>query len=37
MARGDARGIFWNGPFMPGFFKRFEVHLPVVERSVTDD
>lgn len=27
---GDARGIFWNGPFMPGMFKRFEVHIPVV-------
>lgn len=26
---GDARAIFWNGPFMPGFFKRFEVHIPV--------
>lgn len=33
VARGQARGIFWNGPFTPGFFKRFEVHLPVVERS----
>ncbi|MFU8848948.1 MAG: heme-binding protein [Opitutales bacterium] len=31
-ASGEARGIFWNGPFTPGFFKRFEVHLPVVER-----
>lgn len=28
-AVGEPRGIFWNGPFMPGFFKRFEVHLPV--------
>jgi len=28
-AAGDARGIFWNGPFMPGFFKRFEVHIPI--------
>ncbi|MDP4610419.1 MAG: heme-binding protein [Opitutales bacterium] len=26
---GEARGIFWNSPFMPGFFKRFEVHIPV--------
>lgn len=32
-ASGEARGIFWNGPFTPGFLKRFEVHLPVVERS----
>lgn len=30
---GEARGVFWNGPMMPGFFKRFEVHIPVVERS----
>ena len=28
-AIGEARGIFWNGPFIPGFFKRFEVHIPV--------
>ena len=26
---GDARGVFWNSPFMPGFLKRFEVHIPV--------
>ena len=26
---GDARGVFWNSPFMPGFIKRFEVHIPV--------
>lgn len=26
---GKIRGIFWNGPFIPGFFKRFEVHIPV--------
>ena len=28
-ATGEARGVFWNGPFIPGFFKRFEVHIPV--------
>ena len=28
-ATGVPRGIFWNGPFTPGFFKRFEVHIPV--------
>lgn len=28
-AVGEPRGIFWNGPFTPGFFKRFEVHIPV--------
>jgi len=26
---GDAYGVYWNGPFTPGFMKRFEVHLPV--------
>lgn len=26
---GPARASFWNGPMMPGFFKRFEVHIPV--------
>lgn len=26
---GEARGIFWNGPYVPGIFKRFEVHIPV--------
>jgi len=31
-AAGEARGVFWNGPFMPGFFKRFEVHIPVRSR-----
>ena len=32
---GPARGVFWNGPMMPGPFKRFEVHIPVMEiRSV---
>lgn len=28
-ATGEVRGVFWNGPFMPGFIKRFEVHIPV--------
>ncbi len=28
---GDARAVFWNGPFMPGLLKRFEVHIPVRE------
>lgn len=26
---GEARGIFWNGPFTLGFLKRFEVHIPI--------
>ena len=28
-ATGKIRGIFWNGPFIPSFLKRFEVHIPV--------
>ena len=28
-AKGKIRGIFWNGPFIPSFLKRFEVHIPV--------
>ena len=28
-ATDAARGIFWKGPFIPIFFKRFEVHIPV--------
>lgn len=26
---GDAYAIYWNGPFVPGFLKKFEVHVPV--------
>ncbi|NNJ70107.1 MAG: hypothetical protein HKP10_02325 [Kiritimatiellales bacterium] len=26
---GDAYAIYWNGPFVPGFMKRFEVHVPI--------
>ncbi len=29
VAEGAPRGVFWNGPFTPGFIKRFEVHIPV--------
>lgn len=36
-AGGAARGIFWNGPYVPWFLKRFEVHLPVVERRKDAD
>lgn len=31
-AAGSPYGVYWNGPFTPGFLKRFEVHVPV--RSV---
>ncbi len=26
---GDAKGVFWDGPFTLWFLKRFEVHIPV--------
>ena len=33
-AAGQARGVYWNGPFTPGFLKRFEVHIPVAPRKL---
>ena len=27
---GDAYGVYWNGPFVPGFFKRSEDHIPII-------
>lgn len=32
VAKGEAYGVFWNGPFMPGFLKHFEVHIPVEKK-----
>lgn len=26
---GAPYAVYWHGPFMPGFMKRFEVHVPV--------
>lgn len=26
---GPTRAVYWNSPFMPGFMKRAEVHIPV--------
>ncbi|MCX6951820.1 MAG: heme-binding protein [Verrucomicrobia bacterium] len=26
---GPPYAVYWNGPFTPGFLKRFEVHVPV--------
>ena len=26
---GDAYAIYWDGPYLPGFMKRFEVHVPI--------
>ena len=34
---GEAYAIFWNGPFVPGFMKKFEVHVPVVPTMGTLD
>ena len=30
---GPARMIYWNGPYVPGFLKRSELHLPIAKRS----
>jgi effector-binding domain-containing protein len=27
---GEAYAIFWNGPYVPAFTKKFEVHVPVI-------
>jgi len=29
VADGEPAAIYWNSPFMPGFLKRYEIHLPV--------
>ncbi|MDI1248947.1 MAG: heme-binding protein [Lacunisphaera sp.] len=26
---GEPYAVFWNGPFLPGFLKHYEVHVPV--------
>lgn len=30
-ASGDARMIYWNGPYVPSMFKKSELHLPVTQ------
>jgi effector-binding domain-containing protein len=30
---GPAYAVYWDGPFVPGLFKRAEVHIPVRPRS----
>jgi len=30
---GEPYAVFWNGPFTPGFLRRFEVHVPVRETA----
>lgn len=32
-ADGPAYAVYWNGPFMPGFMKSYEVHVPVRPRG----
>jgi len=32
---GEAYAVYWDGPFVLGFFKRSEVHLPVKLRKQT--
>lgn len=27
---GEAYAVFWNGPLVPAFMKKFEVHVPVI-------
>lgn len=31
---GPPRAAYWNGPFIPGFLKRYEVHIPVRAETV---
>lgn len=33
---GPARAVFWDGPFTPGFLKRFEVHLLVRAQAASE-
>lgn len=30
---GNEYAIFWSGPYVPGFMKRFEIHVPVVPKD----
>lgn len=32
-ASGNAYAVYWNGPLMPGFLKRSEVHMPIRKKS----
>lgn len=35
VAAGEPYAVYWHGPFMPGFMKRFEVHVPVKPASAS--
>ena len=30
---GPAYGVYWDGPFIPWFLKRSEIHLPIQPRT----
>lgn len=30
---GEAYAVYWDGPFVLGFFKRSEVHIPIKLRE----
>jgi DNA gyrase inhibitor GyrI len=32
IVKGEAYAVFWDGPYVPGFMKRFEVHVPVEKK-----
>lgn len=34
-AAGEPYGVFWNAPYVPPFFKRYEVHVPVRPRAAS--
>ena len=35
-ATGDAYAVYWNGPFVPGFLKRSEIHIPIRKRKTSN-
>ena len=30
---GEPYGVYWNGPFVPGIFKRSEIHIPIKRKD----
>jgi effector-binding domain-containing protein len=34
---GEAYAVFWNGPYVPAFMKKFEVHVPVIATIGTEN
>lgn len=34
--RGPAYAVYWNGPYVPGIFKQFEVHIPIERVGKTE-